>query len=315
MRPRAAAAALALLLCSGCTVRTVVHTSQMPHADAQPQPTAPVVGYQEQTAWYGSAALLDSPTILYSVYLNEQGGAVWTEQAIAQTRQSLTVAVDWLGEQAALWDAQEFALYCDDSLMTTLTVNHRFNGGDEGDDFHTQLDDLCLQLDTADLHEAYGTDHIAFLFFLPVAGASYTLPHYAEDGMWYTYEYSLLYAEDIYSDPGTAESPAVYAHEILHLFGAPDLYEDSSDYYVTDELVDYVATMWPDAIMYDTYNTAGDIDYACIDKEICPLTAFRLGLCDRFEGLERFPAVAELPAGVFGTDGNAMQALPVSEAV
>ncbi len=45
------------------------------------------------------------------------------------------------------------------------------------------------------------------------------------------YEYSCLYKTDAYTD-GEPESPATFAHEILHLFGAPDFYEGSSDPYV-----------------------------------------------------------------------------------
>lgn len=315
MKRRCAAAALALLL-TGCQARTVVRSSDIPQADtAPPAAASPSWGYDESIAWYGTVGLFDSATILYSVYLNEQGGAVWTPEEISQSRQSLSVAADWLAEQAAVWGAEEFALYWDDALMTTLTVDYRFRGEDEGDELLDQLDALCAKLDTEALHEAYGTDHIGFLFFPPAAGVSYTMPHYAEDGMWYPYEYCLLYREDSYSPPGTPESPAVYAHEILHLFGAPDLYEDSSDYYVTDELVDYVLTLWPDAIMYDTYNEAGGIEYDHIGQSICPVTAFRLGLCDSFEGIGRFPGVAELPPGVFGTDGRSTDGLPVSEAV
>ena len=33
---------------------------------------------------------------------------------------------------------------------------------------------------------------------------------------------------------GEDESPATYAHEILHLFGAPDLYAGSGDPYVDE---------------------------------------------------------------------------------
>ena len=67
--------------------------------------------------------------------------------------------------------------------------------------------------------------------------------------------------------------------------------------------------------MVDTYNEAGGIDYDRIDKSICPLTAFRLGLCDSFEGLARFPAAAQLPAGVFADSADAISGLPVTEAV
>ena len=121
-------------------------------------------------------------------------------------------------------------------------------------------------------------------------------------GEYYLTEFSCLYLYDVYEDPGTFEGPAVYAHEILHLFGASDLYEDSSDVYVTPELTGYVARQWPDAIMYYTYNDDNSISYDHIEKTICPLTAYRLGLCDTFPGIERFPGAAADPPGTYSAE-------------
>ena len=82
------------------------------------------------------------------------------------------------------------------------------------------------------------------------------MAHYADDGDSFYYEYSCLYKTDAYTD-GEAESPATYAHEILHLFGAPDLYEGSSDPYVDEALVSYVADTYPGDIMLSTYEDDG----------------------------------------------------------
>lgn len=312
---RAAALLLALCLLAGCAARVTRLPAEaaIPHVDSTPPPTAlpdeglwdggdaPLVLPSSEAQLYGSVGLITEPTILVSVYLDEAGGRAWDEAAMAESRRHLAVAVDWLQGQLAAYDA-ELPLYYDEdgtALCLRCTVDHLFNGEDEGDDFHLELDDLCAELDTDELRQAYGAERVGFLFFPPTAGASYTMAHYAEDGDWYYYEYSLLYRYDIYSDPDTPESPAVYAHEILHMYGAPDLYDGSADYYVTTELVDYIYDTWPDAVMQYTYNDDGSIDYDRIQKVLCPLTAFRLGLCDTFEGLDRFPAVGELPPGVF----------------
>ena len=98
------------------------------------------------------------------------------------------------------------------------------------------------------------------------------MAHYADDGDSFYYEYSCLYKTDAYTD-GEAESPATYAHEILHLFGAPDLYEGSSDPYVDEALVSYVADTYPGDIMLSTYEDDGSSRFDAITKEISPLTA------------------------------------------
>lgn len=257
---------------------------------------------------YGSAALIAWPSVLVSVYLDEANGASWDEEAIAESRESLAVAVDWIEEQCALYNTSP-SITCDDGtpdngLFYHLTYNGSFAGGtesDESEDFYAAAYDICAQLDTQELHERYGTSNVGFLLFLPVDGASFTIVHYMEDGSDYYHEFSCLYRYDAYSGPGAAETPAVYAHEILHLFGAPDLYEDSTDYYVTPELTAFVEETWPDEIMLDTYGPGGSLVYGGIEKQIGPLTAYRLGLCTRFEGMETFPQVTELPAGAFST--------------
>ena len=66
--------------------------------------------------------------------------------------------------------------------------------------------------------------------------------------------------------------------------------------------IDYVTANWPDAIMYDTYNAAITPEYDSIPKSICPLTAFRLGLCAGFPGAEQFPEVTRDPPGTYRLD-------------
>ena len=124
----------------------------------------------------------------------------------------------------------------------------------------------------------------------------------SEDGGYYFNEYCCLYKDNVFFEPGTFDGPAVYAHEILHLFGAPDLYSGSNDLFVSEELVDYVADTWPEEIMYDTYAPDGSLEYGTIHKEIGPLTAYRLGLCDAFPGMDRFPLVTLDPPGTFRLD-------------
>ena len=136
-------------------------------------------------------------------------------------------------------------------------------------------------------------------------GTSFTMAHYADDGDSFYYEYSCLYKTDAYTD-GEAESPATYAHEILHLFGAPDLYEGSSDPYVDEALVSYVADTYPGDIMLSTYEDDGSSRFDAITKEISPLTAYCLGLTDTCPELAQFPLLADMTPGVFsyGADGE-----------
>ena len=273
-----------------------------PAAGAQPGRNSPAV-------LYGSAKTIDRPTAVVSVYLDEaNGGASWSYDEITESRKKLAAAGDWIQSACAGYGTAT-QLHFDDGAEGSLLFMHakydgRFAGGtdaDEGGDFYDTMDTLCEKLDSEALETAYDTDSVAFLLFLPVAGASFTMTHYRDNGNEFYYEYSILYKDDAYAEPGTPECAMVYAHELLHQFGAPDLYEGSSDEFVDDGLVDFVAENWPKAIMYDSILAEGESEYA-IDRVLSPVTAYRLGLCADFEGLSRFPALASTNPGIFETE-------------
>ena len=73
---------------------------------------------------------------------------------------------------------------------------------EESDALLTELDAVSATLDTAALQKTYGTDRVAFLYFLPVSGASFTMVHYADDGSNFYHEYSCLYRYDVYAGEG-----------------------------------------------------------------------------------------------------------------
>ncbi|MDO5776991.1 MAG: hypothetical protein Q4Q08_01695 [Eubacteriales bacterium] len=315
MRTKLAALLLAVLLLTGCVpymrwqiTTNIPQTQQMPAPTPAPTATPqPDSGLSRRQMVYGSAGLLTEPTVLVSVYLNDAaGGRVWTEDAKAETRQYLATAVQWLNEQAETY-GRTLQLYYDDgtansSLCRTYTPKSAIRGGrssEESDALLTELDAVSATLDTAALQKTYGTDRVAFLYFLPVSGASFTMVHYADDGSNFYHEYSCLYRYDVYAGEGESESPATYAHEILHLFGAPDLYEGSSDDFVDDALITYVEETYPDEIMNSTYNDDGTSSFDSVHKAISPLTAYCLGLTDTCPELELFPKLSNVTPGVF----------------
>ena len=202
MRTKLAALLLAVLLLTGCVpyVRWQI-TTNIPQTQQMPAPTpAPTAmpqldsGLSRRQMVYGSAGLLTEPTVLVSVYLNDAaGGRVWTEDAKAETRQYLATAVQWLNEQAETY-GRTLQLYYDDGtvnspLCRTYTPKSAIRGGrstEESDALLTELDAVSATLDTAALQKTYGTDRVAFLYFLPVSGASFTMVHYADDGSNFT---------------------------------------------------------------------------------------------------------------------------------
>lgn len=317
MKKRLAALALGLVLLCGCMPRQQsklvpdMPSVEEPTPAPTPSPT-PAPTPQADAVRYGSVGLLEEPTVLVSIYLNDAAtGSIWTKEARAQTQQQVAMAADWIRQQASEYGV-ETELYYDDGtennpLSFTYSLQARLRGGvdsEESNAFLDEMDALCATMDTDDLRTRYGTDHVGFLLFLPVSGTSFTMAHYAEDGPDFYHEYCCLYHYDAYAEQAEPESPATYAHEILHLFGAPDLYAGSSDPYVDGALTAYVEQTYPDDIMLSTYAADGSNVYTSIDKVISPLTAYCIGLADSCPELAQFPQLADVDPGVFRYGGG-----------
>ena len=315
MKKRLAVLALGLVLLCGCMPRRQAQlVPDMPSVeDPAPTPSPmPEPAPLGEESLYGSVRLLEEPTVLVSVYLNDAAtGSIWTREARAQTQQQVAMAADWSRQQASEYGV-ETELYYDDGtennpLSFTYSLQARLRGGvdsEESNAFLDEMDALCATMDTDDLRTRYGTDHVGFLLFLPVSGTSFTMAHYAEDGPDFYHEYCCLYHYDAYAEQAEPESPATYAHEILHLFGAPDLYAGSSDPYVDGALTAYVEQTYPDDIMLSTYAADGSNVYTSIDKVISPLTAYCIGLADSCPELAQFPQLADVDPGVFRYGGG-----------
>lgn len=311
MYKRLAALVLVVTLLCGCSARFSVQRTPMqlpptsPSATATPEPTPTFTTAQKN---YGSVALLNTPTVLVSVFLNDAAhGNTWDADDRAAAVRRTQMAVDWITAQAGEYGVTP-KLICDrtedgsDAALTrSYLVQSTLRGGrnsDESSQFLTEMDTLCESLAADSRLAVYGAKQIGFLFFLPIDGTSFTMVHYADDEQYFYYEYSCIYKTDAYTD-GEGESPATYAHEILHMFGAPDLYEGSGDAYVDDALVQYVEETYPNDIMLSTYEDDGTSNFDAITKELSPLTAYCLGLADTCPELDEFPLLAQVEPGVF----------------
>ena len=73
---------------------------------------------------------------------------------------------------------------------------------------------------------------------------------------------------------------AVYAHEILHVFGAHDYYEDAE---YTADVVQYIKKKYPKEIMLSPQCT----EYG-IDSVISPVTAYHIGWLDSAKEAEEY---------------------------
>ena len=247
----------------------------------------------------GSVQLLEGRTILVSVYVN--CGGFWTSEKTNITQQYMGKAVDYItscgkkyGKDVDLiYDNGEnyglrYFMKYDNALYDSENDNYEFDKV-----FNSWIEDN-IPLD--ELKEYYGTDSIGYIIFLDSEGVSYTIAHFLEDKIRYFNEYSVIY---IYEREKEYEVPAVYAHEILHLFGAVDLYKESNTDGVGKEFVKYVEKNYPNEIMYTTYEPDCSKNYKDITQQMSDITAYMVGFKDDIYELDKYPEIAKDCRGCF----------------
>lgn len=263
---------------------------------------------QQDTAWVedlsspertGSAGELEGRSVLISVFVDTGDG--WTEQNRQRSRDAVTDACEYIEEQAASYGVFAELVHGGEDPALEFEMDWPDQepvpkGSDCGQ--YDLFQSWIQQQLPADLEEQYGTDSVGYLFLVPEEGISSTYVHYVEERGRNLEEICVifLWAQGLY------ECPAVYAHEILHLFGAADLYESSND--VSEEVTSYIRDTAPQELMYTTYLPDGTVDYGMDRWEISELTAYFLGWQDTAPELERFPELKRAFPGCFSLGEN-----------
>ena len=147
------------------------------------------------------------------------------------------------------------------------------------EDFTDRLDEEIARwveekVDFEGLKESYRAKWIALLVFVNNPGTSYAIVF---DGTDNPKESLILFGQ---------EPPSVFAHEILHLFGAHDLYRDAE---YTQEVTAYVGAAYPLEIMYTVADENGVLRDDKIANLVSPITAYHLGWIDYTEEIDLFP--------------------------
>lgn len=226
----------------------------------------------------GSAEYLDGRNLLYSLFVDTPR-STWNHEEKEATLRNLNMAALYIEETAQEY-GRETELVCDWKVNENLTGEAvvDFEIADDKD-FLDQLDEKISVwvenlVDYEGLTEEYDAEGIALLVFVNNPGTSYAIVY---DGTDNPKESVVFFAK---------EPPAVYAHEILHLFGAHDLYQDAE---YSKEITDYLQETYPTEIMRTVTGREGEIFEETIVNTVSPVTAYHLGWIDEIEETDRFP--------------------------
>ena len=226
----------------------------------------------------GSARYLEGDNLLYSLFVDTPKSK-WTDEEKKQALTELLLAADYIEDQAKEYHCKA-RLVCNWQENSDLTGSAEVDFGiTDEEDFLDRLDEEIAiwvenKVDYEELKETYGAEGIALLVFVNNPGTSYAIVF---DGTDNPKESLILFRE---------EPPSVYAHEILHLFGAHDLYKDAE---YTEEVTGYVETAYPMELMYTVTDESGVAHYDKIVNKVSPITAYHLGWIDYTEEIDIFP--------------------------
>lgn len=264
----------------------------------------------------GSAKYLDGSTVIVSIFL-EDTTASWTEQDRTLVMHNMDVTNDFLVAEGKRYGKSVNLIY-DIEEHTDLEYHFKYGKAfpgstdskddtDEVKNFVSDMTDyLHTQIPAQDIMKKYNVNSIGYLFFIDNEADAATAYHYYVDYQGYYYE-EFAFINLRWESTGNNVNPDAYAHEILHLFGARDLYYTDQTDGITREFVDYVAEEKSKDIMLGF--CADAVTYHdSISSEITNITAYFLGWKDYIAELERFPSIKVKYPAVFtfvnDTHGN-----------
>lgn len=254
---------------------------------------------KEELTWMdkptGSAEYLAGKTVLVSIYMDndKSSSAGWSEKDMTRTYKYMDTAIDYLKRSAKEYGFDSELVYDvrehpDLKYFTDMDViNDRMDDTKAHDMTDSWIEE---NVDYLAILEKYGADSVGFLYFMNSSGTSWCYPYYPyPDEPEYGYlEKAYIYLYDEYND---YETPATYAHEILHMFGAVDLYTTSKEDGINRKLIKYVERTYPRDIMYTVYDENEENVYDDIPCDIGPLTSYFIGFTNSCKELEMFPKI------------------------
>lgn len=270
----------AVLLASILPVRTEVARAEEPP------------GRMSESEWKklptGSAGVLEGRSVLISIFVNDKVSK-WTKKAKKEANKKVRSASAYIRRQAKKY-GKTVSLVADiekyKDISYSFQVNQKVSDSIRSQDklYRKIMKFVGKNIDVNGLRSRYKTDSIGFLFHLNKSGTSSTLVHYAEESTEFFYECATLFSK--YGKQ--AEGASTYAHEILHLFGARDLYERSLADGITASLVRHIEKKFPKEIMYSTYDRKGRMLKYKITNQISRITAYFLGWKDSVPEVKKY---------------------------
>lgn len=263
------------------------------------------------TATTGSAKYLDGSSVLVTIYLDDVNSQ-WLESDEQLIADNMKAACDYLTEQGKLYGMDVNLIYdtsVDGDLAYRLSYKEAFGGstrvktkGDKADQLvYSVYDYIENNIDTEAILKKYNVNSIGYMVFIDGEAdrcAAYCY-HLRYQGYYYP-EFCLI---NLRWNGGRNVYPDTYAHEILHIFGARDLYYTNEYDGMSRTFIDYVYENYPTDIML---GYASDVvTYSDkVTSDITKITAYYLGWQGYITELEDYPYIKSQHIATFSKSQN-----------
>ena len=211
----------------------------------------------------------DADFKMYSrIYSNLRIGCGWIEEACADYGRDVNFIWDW--------DAHKELIY---RVSLDRTI---------GDDYYGAYVDIqdfiAANIDSEGIKSALGANGIIYMVCVDTSSSNTTASSTFSWDRNCPSEYEVCFMLMNYK--GRINAPATFAHEILHTFGAPDLYYEGKCG-ITQEYVDYAKSAKTNDIMRVTWDlNTNYYVYDSVKNEMTDITAYYLGLTDYSETMQ-----------------------------
>lgn len=236
---------------------------------------------------YGTAESLEGKTVCVSLFSGTDDRK-FDSGLKERFRENLGLAASWLTEQASdygktaefVWDWTADPELCYDVDGEHIWFNF---GLMDNDGYNFLWDFINNDVPSEELVEKFHADNIIYIAFFD-RPENNEQPSFAHDS-YFDREYSYDVAFIASNTSGKDSTASTVAHEILHLFGSPDMYKSGGKgtwlYGMNSDMTNYMYENYPDDLMLRTHDhETGTPYYGEVNGMISPITAYYVGLTD-----------------------------------
>lgn len=262
------------LLCGGCNKKNILNNNNIQNDKIEEEQTT--ILYSGPN---GTADTIEGKTIIISIYANDEV-VTWNNELesdklkIDDTLNNLKIATDYLTDQVAKYNkTSEFIYdwhkYSDLRYVAAFKDNIVDNYNIKYD---TQKEWIIDNIDVAKIKKKYDADNIIFIYFFNTNNTNTAITS--------TYNREIDIVNIFPENNKYIAPPATYVHELLHTFGAPDLYFENA--IINQSYVDYLIENGSNDIMFKVTDTSVIID------DFSDLDAYYVGLIDSHPDVEKW---------------------------